>query len=81
MRTRYKTLLLLFVSALVMAGCKKYLTVQPESSYTELQVYSSERAAQQALNGLYNDLADNNLYGANLTMTTLELLEIGRAHV
>lgn len=74
MRTRYKTLLLLFVSALVMAGCKKYLTVQPESSYTEIQVYSSERAAQQALNGLYNDLADNNLYGANLTMTTLEML-------
>lgn len=66
--------ILLLTLLLVMTGCKKYLTVQPESSYTEIQVYSSERAVQQALNGLYNDLADNRLYGANFTMTTVEML-------
>jgi hypothetical protein len=74
MRKKYHRPILLFVSILLVAGCKKYLTVQPESSYTELQVYSSERAVQQALNGLYNDLADNQLYGANMTTTALELL-------
>jgi len=53
-------------------GCKKFLDVQPETSYTELQVYSNEKAIQQALNGLYLDLASNQLYGANLTTTTVE---------
>src|SRR5258706_2643565 len=74
MRKKYHRPILLFVFILLVTGCKKYLTVQPESSYTELQVYSSERAVQQALNGLYNDLADNQLYGANMTTTALELL-------
>jgi hypothetical protein len=69
-----RTSILLFLSILIMTGCKKYLTVQPESSYTELQVYSNERAVQQALNGLYNDLADNDLYGANLTLSAVEIL-------
>ena len=69
-----KSFIFLLTSILVITGCKKYLTVQPESAYTELQVYSNERAVQQALNGLYNDLADNRLYGANLTMSTVEML-------
>ena len=74
MKQIYRKALLICTSITMLAGCKKYLTVQPESSYTETQVYSSERAVQQALNGLYNDLADNQLYGANLTTTALEIL-------
>lgn len=69
-----KSSIFLLISILTITGCKKYLTVQPESAYTELQVYSNERAVQQALNGLYNDLADNRLYGANLTMSSVEML-------
>lgn len=69
-----KISILLLLTTLLAAGCKKYLTVQPESSYTELQVYSNERAVQQALNGLYNDLADSRLYGANLTLSTVEMM-------
>ncbi len=64
----------LLVAALAVTGCKKYLKVQPEGSYTEDQVFSNEHAIQQALNGLYLSLADNNLYGAALSSTTIELM-------
>ncbi|HTJ13732.1 MAG TPA: RagB/SusD family nutrient uptake outer membrane protein [Dinghuibacter sp.] len=63
--------LLLFVT---LCGCKKYLTVQPEGSYTGPQVFSNEKAIQQALNGLYNLVGSDSLYGGNLSMTTVELL-------
>jgi hypothetical protein len=74
MKQRYYTATLLLLLVLLGAGCKKYLTVQPESSYTEDQVFSNETATEQALNGLYNDMADNSLYGATMTTTTLELM-------
>ncbi|MDO6430056.1 RagB/SusD family nutrient uptake outer membrane protein [Flavitalea sp. BT771] len=56
------------------AGCKKYLQVQPTGAYTEVQVFSNKSAAQQALNGLYIGLASNDLYGAALTQTYIELM-------
>ena len=59
---------------LAATGCKKYLQVQPTGSYTEDQVFANRTAVQQALNGLYIDLAENNLYGASLTQTHIELM-------
>ena len=73
MRQTYN-LLLLLLGAVFFGSCKKYLTVQPEGSYTNTQVFSSEKAIQQTLNGLYNLLGTDSLYGANLTTTTLELM-------
>ena len=55
-------------------GCNKYLDVQPEASYSENQVYGNENALNQAINGIYIDLADRNLYGAALTTTFVEML-------
>jgi len=55
-------------------GCKKYLQVQPTGSYTEDQVFANKTATQQALNGLYINLASNDLYGAALTQTYTELM-------
>ncbi len=71
-----KHIAILFLSGLLFAttGCKKYLQIQPEGSYTDAQVFSSEKAAQSMLNGLYISFVDNNLYGAALTQTTLELM-------
>jgi hypothetical protein len=73
MNNRY-IIILLLCGLVITGGCKKYLDVQPETSYTELQVYSNEKAIQQALNGLYLNLAANQLYGANLTTTTVEMM-------
>ncbi|PUZ25784.1 hypothetical protein DCC81_16110 [Chitinophaga parva] len=74
MKNSYIITLFLVCGLLTMAGCKKYLDVQPLTSYTESQVYGNEKAIDQALNGLYLNLAANQLYGANLTTTTVELL-------
>src|SRR4051794_6699414 len=73
MNKRYIAILLLCLSVAV-GGCKKYLDVKPEGSYTEKEVYSNELAVQQTLNGIYLDLADNAFYGANMSTTIIELL-------
>lgn len=72
--TRKHIIILLASSFLGLAGCKKYLQVQPTGSYTEVQVFANRTAVEQALNGLYIDLANNNLYGAALTQTYIELM-------
>ncbi len=74
MKRNYYHIVLLLAGLTLLGGCKKYLTVQPEASYTEDQVFTSETGITQALSGLYNDLAGNALYGANLTTTTVEIL-------
>lgn len=67
-------ILILLSGLLLLGSCKKYLDVQPETSYTETQVYNNEAALQQAFNGLYLDLASSELYGSYLSSTMIELL-------
>jgi hypothetical protein len=74
MNRKHIIILLLAGLFLTTAGCKKYLQVQPTGAYTEVQVFANKTAAQQALNGLYIDLASNDLYGAALTQTYTELM-------
>ena len=68
------TIVILTGILLTATGCKKYLDVQPTGYYTEDQVFANKTATQQALNGLYIDLSGNNLYGAALTQTYIELM-------
>jgi hypothetical protein len=70
---KYK-LLLWLLAVITLGSCKKYLQVQPQGSYTEDQVYANPSAMQQALNGLYLDMADNILYGENLSTTVVEVM-------
>lgn len=73
MSSRYLSAFLLG-AVLMLGGCKKYLDVQPETSYTENQVYGSESALIQAFNGLYLDMAARPLYGSFLSSTVIELM-------
>jgi hypothetical protein len=59
---------------LILSGCKKFLEVQPQDKYVGDQVFSNQNAIQQSLNGLYANLASNNLYGANLSTVAIELM-------
>ena len=74
MTRKYNCIILLCVCSLLLGGCDDYLDLQPEDKYTEDQVFSNELAIQEALNGIYNNLASNTLYGANLSITTVEVL-------
>lgn len=67
-------ILLLLSGLLLLGSCKKYLDVQPETTYTETQVYNNEAALQQAFNGLYLDLASTELYGSYLSSTMVEMM-------
>lgn len=67
-------LLLIIIVLGLTSSCNKYLEVQPEASYTETQVYRNESAIQQALNGLYIDMASTALYGGDMSTTIIEIL-------
>ncbi len=71
---KYNYIILLCLLSIVLGSCKKYLEIQPEDKYTKDQVFSNEYAIREVLNGLYNSLANNSLYGANLTLTSVEVL-------
>ncbi|UAY55705.1 RagB/SusD family nutrient uptake outer membrane protein [Arachidicoccus terrestris] len=62
------------VVLLITGSCKKFLEVQPEDKYLESQVFGNENAIQQALNGVYQNLASNALYGEALTNTDIEVM-------
>lgn len=67
MRTKIFTIVACFLvfSGL---GCKKFLEVDPKSTMGEDQLFSSEVGFQQALVGLYSQMASRQLYGDNLSM-------------
>jgi hypothetical protein len=50
------------------SGCKKFLDVTPKTSLSEDQLFTSEAGFQQALSGVYGQLASNNLYADNLSI-------------
>lgn len=56
------------VVAISISGCKKFLDVEPKDSLSEKQFFSSEAGFQQALNGVYSQLASRDLYSDKLTM-------------
>ncbi len=59
---------------ILLAACNDYLDVKPEDKFLEPQVYSTEEGLNNALNGIYLNLANKNSYGRNLTMGTVEFM-------
>ena len=58
----------------IFSACGKFLNVQPHDRLTKEQVISSEQGINMVLNGIYLNMAQGNLYGANLSITILEAL-------
>lgn len=65
------------ICILSIAGCSDYLNVKPRDKYLESQVFSKEAGIKNALNGIYMELVQKNLYGGNLTMSILEIFAQG----
>jgi len=66
-----KSKLLLYALGLLLitnTGCEKFLDVTPKSSVAEEELFSSEAGFQQALSGVYSQLAERELYADNLSM-------------
>jgi hypothetical protein len=65
-----RTTLIIGILAIVtvLSSCKKFLDVTPKTSLSEEQLFTSEAGFQQALSGVYGQLASSSLYGDNLSM-------------
>ncbi|MBK0368310.1 RagB/SusD family nutrient uptake outer membrane protein [Flavobacterium agrisoli] len=64
---------LVFLVLLTTISCSDFLDVVPQDKILESQTYSTEDGVQSAHNGLYLLLADDNLYGRQLTMDAVEI--------
>ena len=64
----------LFLVSVAAVSCSDFLDVVPQDKILEDQTYSSEAGVQNIHNGLYLQLASNNLYGKQLTMDAVEIL-------
>lgn len=60
--------------ALLFTSCKKWLDVKPEDKFIEEQLYSKPQGFADALNGFYIKNGADSMYGARLTMTTMDVL-------
>ncbi|WP_316814514.1 RagB/SusD family nutrient uptake outer membrane protein [Pedobacter nyackensis] len=66
---------ILFIAVLVTTtSCKKFLDVKPKDRILEVTIFSNEASVNTALNGIYLSMAKPNLYGGNLTMSTIDIL-------
>lgn len=57
-----------FLLSFTFAGCSNFLTVEPKSSVAEDKMFSSAESFQQALTGVYSQLATQSLYGDRLSL-------------
>lgn len=59
---------LLCLLAMTFGGCKKFLDVNPKSTVSEQELFTSEVGFEQALVGVYSLAAERPLFGDNLSM-------------
>lgn len=74
MKFNFKNIIALGFIVLTFESCTKWLNVKPEDRYTEDQVFSNVQGFEDALNGLYINMASDALYGDNLTLTVTDVL-------
>jgi len=66
--------MLSFLLALVCTACNDWLDVDPKDKVLEEKQYSTEDYINSALNGLYRQMVGSNLYGGQLSQTTIEAM-------
>ena len=67
-------LLYLLVAAVTATSCKKWLDVRPKTQVETPQLFTSEKGFQDAMYGVYTQMADSNQYGDKLTMSFIDVL-------
>ncbi len=64
--SKYLGLGLVAAGAVAFASCDDYLDVQPESSFSNEEIFSSEKETKAMMNTIYSKLTNSNLYGQAL---------------
>ncbi len=73
-RNYIKLMVAVTIMITLFCSCKKFLDVQPEDKIIETQLFATPQGVKSVLNGLYIHLSQNNLYGENLSLSTIEIL-------
>ncbi|SMC87337.1 RagB/SusD family nutrient uptake outer membrane protein [Pedobacter nyackensis] len=74
MKTLKYIIVVLLLPALTNTSCKDYLNVKPKTEMTQEELFSTEGGFKDALNGVYIQMKGTNVYGRDMTMTTIEHL-------
>jgi hypothetical protein len=73
MKIFYKVFICLFLSLLSLS-CKKWVEVKPSDRLGEDQLFVDKDGYMKALNGVYVELANTNLYGQDMSTGTIDVL-------
>lgn len=74
MKINIKYILLSFFTVLTFTSCSDWLNVTSKDKVLEDQQFSTEQNINSATNGLYREMISANLYGGQLTQTTIEAM-------
>ncbi|GBU08528.1 hypothetical protein AwDysgo_18590 [Bacteroidales bacterium] len=58
----------------IFSSCNDWLNVEPSDKILEQRLFSSEPGINAALNGIYMKMAEVNLYGNQLTVSSIEVM-------
>lgn len=62
------------LSVFMLVSCESWLDAKPEDRLTDEDLFNSVSGFRSALNGVYVEMNDRSLYGANLLVTVVEVL-------
>jgi hypothetical protein len=74
MKTIRKYIALSFLAVFMLSSCEDFLDVKPKDKMQKDQQFSSEENINNTLNGLYRLMIRENLYGGQMTQTTLDFM-------
>ena len=67
---KYNFLIAVSCMVIILVGCSQELDIEPSDSVTEAQALDSEEAVQSLLVGAYDRMADDDVYGGWIQMTS-----------
>lgn len=74
MKTKNNLLILVLFLGYLMVGCDNYLDVTPKDKQTQEQLFATRSGFYAAVNGVYNKLVADALYGRNLSFEMIDVL-------
>ncbi|MEF8805515.1 MULTISPECIES: RagB/SusD family nutrient uptake outer membrane protein [Bacteroides] len=74
MKASIKTYVWILVAVVLTTGCSDWLDYSPKDQYVKKQQFSTVDGFYSAVNGVYNRIASNTLYGQNLSYGMIDIL-------
>lgn len=76
MKTKNNLLIIVLFLGCFLIGCDNYLDVTPKDKQTQEQLFATRSGFYAAVNGVYNKLVSNSLYGRNLSYEMIDVMAL-----